>query len=75
MDFQQYLLALQARRKVFLLVFAAIRNTAALVSTPAGYTYIQSLGNATLFAKIHTGSEVAPTVAFTVDAASPSANR
>ena len=28
MDFQQYLLALQARRKVFLLVFAAIIVTA-----------------------------------------------
>ena len=28
MDFQQYLLALQARRKVFLLVFAAILVTA-----------------------------------------------
>src|ERR1043165_4712698 len=32
MDFQQYLLALQARRKVFLLVFAAIIAAAALVA-------------------------------------------
>lgn len=32
MDFQQYLLALQARRKVFLLVFAAIIVAAALVA-------------------------------------------
>src|ERR1044071_9657089 len=32
MDFQQYLLALQARRKVFLLVFAAILVTAVTVA-------------------------------------------
>ena len=32
MDFQQYLLALQARRKVFLLVFAAIIVTATIVA-------------------------------------------
>lgn len=52
-----------------LLVLAAIRATAASPSTPTGYTLLASYGNFRLFGKIHTGVEVAPTVAFVGGAA------
>lgn len=48
-----------------LLVFAAIRNTSATVSTPSGYSVLMADGNVALFGKIHTGTESAPTVSFT----------
>ncbi|WP_410669130.1 hypothetical protein [Amycolatopsis sp. cmx-4-68] len=49
-----------------LLVFAAIRNSGAGVpSTPTGYTLLAGSANARVFGKIATGSESAPTVAFT----------
>jgi hypothetical protein len=49
-----------------LLCFAAIRNSGAGVpSTPAGYTLLAGTANARVFGKIATGSESAPTVAFT----------
>lgn len=47
------------------LVFAAIRNTAATVNTPTGYTALVADGNVCLFGKIHTGSESSPSVTFT----------
>lgn len=47
-----------------LLVFAAIRNTSATITTPAGYSVLLAAGHVALFGKIHTGSESAPTVAF-----------
>lgn len=48
-----------------LLVLAAIRNSGTgTVSTPAGYTALLTSGNMTLLGKVHTGSEVAPTVTF-----------
>lgn len=46
------------------LVFAAIRNTAATVGTPTGYTVLMADGNVCLFGKIHSGSESAPSVTF-----------
>jgi hypothetical protein len=52
-----------------ILVWAAIRATAANVSTPAGYTLLRSLGNARLFGKVHSGSESNPTITFTGGAA------
>jgi hypothetical protein len=55
-----------------LLVYAAIRNdSAGLVETPSGYTRLATVGghNAVLYGKIHTGTEVAPTVTFTGGAA------
>lgn len=49
-----------------LLILAAIRNTAASITTPTGYTRLITVGsNVVLFGKIHSGSESAPTVAFT----------
>lgn len=49
-----------------LLCFAAIRNSGAGVpSTPTGYTLLAGSANARVFGKIATGSESAPTVAFT----------
>jgi hypothetical protein len=48
-----------------LLVFAAIRNSGTgTVNTPAGYTSLLVFGNCALFGKVHSGSEVAPTVSF-----------
>jgi hypothetical protein len=47
-----------------LLVFCAIRNTAATITTPTGYTALLSDTNVALFGKIHSGSESAPSVAF-----------
>jgi len=52
-----------------LLVFAAIRNSGTgLPSAPTGYTRLpvfNAADNAQLFAKVHSGSESAPTVTFT----------
>lgn len=48
-----------------LLVFAANRNTAAVISTPTGYTALMASGNVILLGKIHTGTESAPTITFT----------
>lgn len=51
---------------VALLVFAAIRNSGTGEPVrPAGYTTILSFGNMALFGKISTGTESAPTIAFT----------
>lgn len=47
-----------------LLVFTAIRNTSATITTPTGYTALLSDTNVALFGKIHTGTESAPSVAF-----------
>jgi hypothetical protein len=47
-----------------LLVFTAIRNTSATITTPTGYTALLSDTNVALFGKIHTGTESTPTVAF-----------
>lgn len=47
-----------------LLVFCAIRNTSATITTPTGYTVLLSDTNVALFGKIHTGTESAPSVAF-----------
>lgn len=47
-----------------LLVFCAIRNTAATSSAPSGYTQLWSFANVALYGKIHTGTESAPTVTF-----------
>jgi hypothetical protein len=52
-----------------LLVFCAIRNTAATITTPSGYTALISDGNVALFGKLHTGTESAPTIAFSGGAA------
>jgi len=52
-----------------LFILAAIRATAAFPNTPTGYTLLASYGNLRLFGKIHSGSEVAPTVSFTGGAA------
>lgn len=52
-----------------LLVFTAIRNTAATITTPSGYTVLLTDGNVALFGKIHTGTESAPSVAFAGGAA------
>lgn len=46
-----------------LLVWAAVRNSGT-VDVPAGYTALLQTGNATLLGKIHTGTEVAPTITF-----------
>jgi hypothetical protein len=49
-----------------LLAYAAIRNSGSgTPNTPTGYTLMANLSNARLFAKIHSGSEVAPTISFT----------
>lgn len=48
-----------------ILVFAAIRNTAATVNTPTGYTALVADGNVCLFGKVHDGSEASPSVTFT----------
>jgi hypothetical protein len=49
-----------------LLVWAAIRNSGTgTVDTPAGYTLLLQSGNVALLAKLHTGTESAPTVTFT----------
>ena len=47
-----------------LLVIAAIRTIFGNPNIPVGYTMIRDVGNLRLFAKIHSGSEVAPTVGF-----------
>lgn len=52
-----------------MLIFAAIRGTAASVTTPTGYTLLASYGNVRLFGKTHSGVESGPTVAFTGGAA------
>lgn len=48
-----------------ILLFAAIRDTAATVDVPSGYTRLAGWHNMALLGKIHTGSESAPTVTFT----------
>lgn len=48
-----------------LLVFAAQRNTSAVLNTPTGYTALMADANVCLFGKIHTGTESAPTVSWT----------
>jgi hypothetical protein len=52
-----------------LLVFAAIRNTAAAPSIPVGYSRLADLGNVALFGKYHSGTESAPSVSFAGGAA------
>lgn len=48
-----------------MLCFASIRNSGTgTPSTPTGWTLLLDLGNARVFGKVHTGSESAPTVAF-----------
>lgn len=51
-----------------ILLFATIRNTAATVNTPSGWTVLVSMGNAVLFGKIQDGA-AAPTVTFSGGAA------
>lgn len=51
-----------------ILLYASIRNTAATVNTPAGWTRLVDMGNATLFGKYQDGA-AAPTVTFTGGAA------
>lgn len=49
-----------------LLILAAIRNSGAgTPDTPSGYTLLADASNFRLFGKIHSGSEVAPTITFT----------
>ncbi len=53
-----------------LLILAAIRNSGTgIPDTPAGYTVLGDNGNLRLFGKMHSGSEVAPTITFTGGAA------
>lgn len=48
-----------------LLLFASVRNTAAIVGTPAGWTPLLADGNVLLCGKYQAAGEVAPTVTFT----------
>jgi hypothetical protein len=48
-----------------ILLFAVIRDTAATVDVPTGYTRLLGSNNMALLGKIHDGSESAPTVTFT----------
>lgn len=51
-----------------ILIYATIRNTAATVNTPAGWTRLVDMGNAVLFGKYQDGA-AAPTVTFSGGAA------
>jgi hypothetical protein len=55
-----------------LVIVAGIRNFSATVNTPAGYSSIAGLGNLNIMTKVHSGSEVAPTVSFSGGAAGDS---
>lgn len=48
-----------------LLVIAAHRDGSTAPNVPAGYVLMRDMANMRLFGKIHSGSEVAPTITFT----------
>jgi hypothetical protein len=52
-----------ARAKYLILLFAGIRDeSAGVIGVPAGYTTLWSAGHIKLMAKVHSGTEAAPTV-------------